>query len=404
MFRFALLAALALGAPARADWPQWRGPNRDGAAPDAPKAWPKELTREWRVEVGEGHSGPVAVGGRAFVLARAGDEEVLRCLELATGKEVWAQKLKTDAELDGAVGWHGKTPKSTPCVADGRVYTLSINGVVSCHDAGTGKVVWRKSFEKRFPKTWPLYGSATSPIVYDGLVAVWVGGHDKGALVAWDAKTGDEKWALPIDGPGYTSPVLVELAGTKQLVTQSQKLLLGVDPKTGKALWQQKFATGYDQNSVTPVVANGLLIYSGYERGLFAGKLTKSGAALKLEGAWDVREHPFYMSSPVVAGKRIVGLSSAGGGTLVAVDAEDGGVLWKQAGVSKEYAALVRAGDRVLVQTAAGKVLVFDPAADKFAPLAEYAVADAPLWAHPALVGDVLLVKDKAHLTAWRAK
>jgi outer membrane protein assembly factor BamB len=404
MFRVAFVALFALAAHARADWPQWRGPNRDGVATGAPKEWPKELRRAWRVEVGEGHAGPVAVGDRAFVLARVGDDEVLRCLELATGKEVWAQKLKTDAQLDGAVGWHGKTPKSTPCVADGRVYALSINGVVSCHSASDGKLLWRKSFEKQFPKTWPLYGSATSPVVYDGLVAVWVGGHDKGALVAWDAQTGDEKWALPADGPGYTSPVLVELAGTKQLVTQSQKLLLGVDPKTGKELWRQKFTTGYDQNSVTPVVANGLLIYSGYERSLFAAKLTKSGAAFKLEEAWDVREHPFYMSSPVVAGKRVVGLSSAGGGTLVAVNADDGTIAWKKAGVSKEYAALVRAGDTVLVQTTDGKVIAFDPAAAEFKALAEHSVADAPLWAHPALAGGVLLVKDKTHLSAWRAK
>jgi outer membrane protein assembly factor BamB len=382
-----------------ADWPQWRGPNRDGVAAAAPKEWPKELKQAWKIEVGEGHSSPVVVGEKVYILARQGDEEVLRCVSLADGKEIWVEKFKADADLDGAVGWHGKTPKSTPTVADGRVFVLHINGVLSCYAADTGKLVWRKTFEKLFPKSYPIFGSATSPIVFDGLVAVWVGSGDKGAFMAFDVKTGAVKWSMPGDGPGYTSPVLAELAGRRQLVTQSQKSMVGVDPKTGKALWTLRFMTGYDQNSVTPLIVGDRVIYTGYQKSLFAATVTKAG----LKDSWVNRKHPMYMSSPILAEKRIVGLSESGNSVAV-INAADGKEIWAQGTDSKDYAAFIKVGTNVLMQTTEGKVVVFDPQAAKYQPIAEYTVAEDKTWAHPAFTGEELLIKDKAHLYAWKVR
>lgn len=396
-------AAFALSSPARADWPQWRGPSRDGTAADPPKEWPAELKKAWTLEVGEGHSGPVVAGGRVFTLTRVGAEEVVRATGLADGAEVWVKRYAASAELDGAVGWHGQTPKSTPCVTDGRVYTYGISGVLVCWDAATGKELWKKTFEKRFPKAWPLYGVATSPIVHDGKLIVWAGGPGKGALLAFDAKTGAEKWALAADGPSYASPVVAKLAGVEQLVTQSQSYLIGVDPKAGKELWRHKFTTGYDQNSVTPLVVGDLVINSGYEKSLQAFELKPAGAGFKPAEKWDVREHPLYMSSAVTAGGRLFGLSMAGGGTVFAADPADGEVKWKK-GNQGQYAAFAVSGEHLLVQTDDGKLRVLKTTADRYEPVREYAVGDGPLWAHMAVDGGTVVVKDKKNLICWRAK
>lgn len=404
MVRFLpLLLLLALPTPVRADWPQWRGPNRDGVAADPPKEWPAELKRAWKAEVGEGHAGPVIAGGRVFTLTRVGDREVVRATDLTNGAEVWSKGYAAAAELDGAVGWHGQTPKSTPCAAGGRVYTYGISGVLVCWDAATGKELWKRTFDKKFPKTWPLYGVATSPLVHDGRVIVWAGGNNKGALLALDAGTGDEKWSLPIDGPAYASPVVADVAGTSQLLTQSQNYLVAVDPKSGKELWKQKFTTGYDQNSVTPVVVGDTVINSGYQRSLQALEVKRSGAGFKAAEKWDLREHPLYMSSAVVAGGRLFGLSMADGGSVIAVDPADGELKWKK-GRMGEYAAFVACGDHVLVQTTDGKLRVLKASTDRWEPVREYAVCDDAVWSHPAVDGGTVVVKDKKHLYCWRTK
>lgn len=400
MTRLVTLLLVVCPTPARADWPQWRGPNRDGVAADPPKEWPPELRRGWKVKVGEGHAGPVVAAGRVFTLTRVGDEEVVRATRLADGSPVWAKKYKASAELDGAVGWHGQVPRSTPCVAGGRVYTFGVSGVLACWDAATGEEVWKQTFVGKFPKTWPLFGVATSPVVHDGKLIVWAGGPDNGALTAFDAGTGGEKWALAVDGPGYASPVVARLAGTEQLVTQSQKLLVGVDPRTGRELWRQKFTTGYDQNSVTPVVVGDVVINSGYQTSLRALEVRKKGPRFEPSEKWDVREHSLYMSSAVVSGGRLFGLTMADGGTVVAVDPSDGGVRWKK-GRLGEYAAFVASGEHVLVQTTDGQLRVLKAAADRWEPLREYRVCDDAVWSHPAVYAGTIVVKDKEHLYCW---
>ena len=187
-----MLFATSSVAMAIADWPQWRGPNRDGLVSDAsiPRAWPKELKQEWKVTVGVGHASPVVANGRVYVFARQGEEEVLLCLDLATGKEIWRSSQPIAYEMHNAAKGHGKGPKSTPVLSNGNVYTLGITGVLSCHDAQTGKLKWRREFSKQYPKTSPQFGTAMSPLMLDGQLIAHVGGHDKGALMAFDAETG----------------------------------------------------------------------------------------------------------------------------------------------------------------------------------------------------------------------
>jgi outer membrane protein assembly factor BamB len=205
------------GTRAAGDWPQWRGANRDGAVTDftAPQSWPAELKQQWKVTVGVGHASPLFVDGKVYVFARQGDEEVLLSLDGATGKEVWRSAQPIAYEMNPAARGHGKGPKSTPVYSNGKIYTFGITGVLSCHDARTGKLRWRKEFSKQYPNTSPLYGTAMSPVVEGGLLIAHVGGQDKGALTAFDAETGAVKWAYDMDGPAYASPIVVEQAGVR---------------------------------------------------------------------------------------------------------------------------------------------------------------------------------------------
>ena len=396
IFLFGGTAAVVRGA----DWPQWRGPNRDGVAAAEITAWPMTLTKQWSVEVGAGHAGPLLVGERVYTLTRVGDVEVVQARKLSNGSVLWKQQYAAAAELDPVVGWHGVSPKSTPLYHNDRLYTFSIDGVVRCWNATTGQPVWERSFAKTYRKSWPLYGTSTSPMMDQDRLIVWVGGHDSGALTALDAATGKSVWTLAIDGPSYASPVIGKLAGQEQLVTFSQKFLVAVDPRSGKELWKKRFVTSYDQNCVTPLIHGDRLIYSGYEKSLFAATVNRTNAGFRLSDAWEIREHPLYMSSPVRIGEKLFALSMANGGSLIAVDLNDGTLLWQQPRFG-EYAALVAVGTDLLVQTDKGQLLVIPASADRYQAARNYTVAEGKTWAHPAVAGKQILIKDQTHLTCW---
>jgi outer membrane protein assembly factor BamB len=279
------------GALAAVDFPQWRGPNRDGVVGSVklPAAWPDKLTRKWRMAVGEGHASPVLSAGRLYVFARQGENEILRAVDPAAGKVVWTSSNAAPYTVNPAATKHRKGPKSTPVVTGGRVVTLGISGILSVHDAATGKVLWRKEFGKEFRETSPLYGAAMSPIVVDGLVIAHVGGDGGGALTAFDLAAGAVRWRWAEDGPGYSSPVVVTVAGKRQVVTQSEKNIVSVDPKDGKAAWKIPFTTPYAQNSVTPLVHGDKLILSGLSNGTMCLRWRGQGR-LAQQGNWNVYE------------------------------------------------------------------------------------------------------------------
>jgi outer membrane protein assembly factor BamB len=393
-------SSLALPVP---DWPQWRGPNRDGLVSDAsiPRTWPKELKQEWKVTVGVGHSSPVVADGRIYVFARQGEEEVLLCLDSATGKEIWRSTQPIAYEMHNAAKAHGKGPKSTPVLNNGNVYTLGITGVLSCHDARTGKLKWRREFSKQYPKTSPLFGTAMSPLVLNGQLIAHIGGHDKGALMAFDAETGATKWSNEMDGPAYSSPIVVNLAGTRQVVTFMQNDFVGVDAATGKLLWKVPAKSQYAENSVTPIAYKDMLILSREEQGLEAIRLVKQGPNIMPVQVWNNKETQLYLNTPVLEGNLLIGLSSRNKGQFFCIDANTGNTLWLGPGRMAENAAILNLGGKVwLMLTNDAKLLVLPVAAKDFAPVAEYTVANSPTWAHPVVLGRRILVKDETNLTS----
>lgn len=399
------MAALGLAGdpPAPAAWPQWRGPGRDGVGQlQRPEAWPRQLAQVWRVEVGQGHATPVADAQRVYVFARQGDDEVVLALDRASGRPVYRQAYPAPYRVNPAAADHGAGPKSTPVLADGRLFTLGISGILSAWDAATGRRLWQRTFEEQFPATSPLYGTAMSPLVVDGLLVAHVGGHDRGALLAVDVRTGQTRWSFDGDGPAYASPIVATLGGVRQLITQTQTQCVGIDIRRGTRLWSRPFTTEYDQNSVTPVAAGELLVLGGYQQPTFALELKAATAGLQPQVVWQNADIPMYMSTPVVAGDVLFGMTQRNSGQLFCADVRTGQVRWRGPPRLGANAALVDVGHALLVLSdrATLDVVARDP--DAYRVLAQYKVAETATWAHPVPLGDGLLIKDHAHVTLWR--
>jgi outer membrane protein assembly factor BamB len=383
------------------DWPQWRGPNRDGIVHGvkAPARWPKTLKLEWAVTVGEGVSSPVVVGGKVYVFTRQKDDELVLCLEAATGKGHWrSEPYAAPYEWWPGEGTFSKGPRSTPTVAGGRVYTAGVGGVLSCLDCTTGRLLWRKQSKER-----PPYGGPASPLVTDGLCVVHLGcGGKEDGLTAFDAATGAVKWRFA-DGsrPGYGSPLLVDLAGERQVVALTSWDLLGVSVVTGKKLWAVRL-DGSEKNS-TPVLYKDLLLFADYKERPRAIRLEKGEKGITPKEVWKGDGPTPYMSSPVLAGELLFGTSCRGRGCFFCLDARSGKTLWESD--EREVlgnATVLNAGSVLLFLTSRGRLVVVKPNGEKYEPIAQYQVSDRQTWAHPAFLGDRLLIRDDISLRSFR--
>jgi outer membrane protein assembly factor BamB len=393
-------AALLWFAPlSAADWPQWRGPNRDGggASFTQPATWPERLTQRWKIRIGSGHASPVLAGGRLFLHTRQDEQEVVSAVDAQTGKVVWLERYAAPYRMNPAATGHGPGPKSTPAVAGGRVVTLGISGILTALDAASGKVLWRKPA----PAEPPMYGTATSPLVDGNLVIAYVGGHGAGALTAFDAATGAEKWKWTGDGPGYSSPVVATFGGIRQIVVQSQDRIVAVAAGTGQLLWELPLRTPYTQNAVTPVIYRDLVIYSGLENPLVAVRPVRRGGTWSTERVWENAAAGMYMSTPVVVGSTLYGLSNRNRGHYVAVDAASGRTLWATRGREAENAALVSTGTLLFALEDDAELVIARPDTASFEVLRRYTVADSSTWAHPVIDGNRVFVKDAETLALW---
>ncbi|MCI0487341.1 MAG: PQQ-like beta-propeller repeat protein [Blastocatellia bacterium] len=406
-FKIALLLGfltLAFDQPVAAqDWPGWRGPNRDGVVTGfaARKNWPDKLKLLWKANVGTGHASPVVSGKQIFIHTRQQEREVVSNLDLDTGKLLWQESYPVSYTMNPAAVSHGKGPKSTPVVHSGRLYTLGISGIISCFDAKTGKLQWRKDYSSRYKYTSPLYGTAMSPMVEGNLLIAHIGGHGAGALTAFDAATGEERWSWKEDGPGYASPIAVVFDGVGQVVTQTQQNIVGLEAATGKLLWSIPYTTPYTQNIVTPLIYNHTLIYSGLDKGTTAVKVIRRGTAWATERVWHNSEVSMYMSSPVLIGDFVYGLSHKRKGQYFCMDARTGKTVWTSEGRDGDNAAIVVAGGALLLLNDSAELIVARGSDKAFEPLKKYEVADSPTWAHPVVVGNRVLIKDAESLALW---
>ena len=384
-------------------WPQWRGPDRDGVAAGNPlgTAWPETLSRKWTQPIGEGYSSPVVDNGRVFVHSREDPEEIVSAFELDSGEQVWTVRYPAPFHRNKYAAQMARGPFSTPLAAGGRVYTLGVTAVLSSFDAATGTLQWRKDFSKDVDTSKLFTGTAMSPIVAGGLLIVHVGDDSRGAFRAYDPASGEEKWALPGHGPGYASPVVLNAAGMPQIVTMTDKAVVGVAIADGTLLWSIPFPDEWNENIVTPVVAGDVLVVSGTRKGTFGYRLEKTGAEWTARQLWHNAELPMYMSSPVADGSFVYGFSNRRKGQLFCLDARTGTAKWTTEGRAGQNASLTSAGPNLLALTTDGELLVLRRNPDRYEELKRYKVAESAVWAHLALAPRTIVVRDASSLTAW---
>jgi outer membrane protein assembly factor BamB len=392
------------GAAFSADWSEWRGPNRDatgGATSAAPRVWPAELARAWRVPAGSGQSSPVVGADTVFLFAREGEMEVARAFALSTGRSLWRQAYEARYDVYPGAASYGSGPRSTPVLHEGRLFTLGISGILTAFDAGNGRILWQKDFAGRFKEQAPPFGTAMSPLVASGLLIAHVGGHEGGALVAFDPVTGAERWALEGDGPSYSSPILTSFEGQQQIVVQVHRRILGVDPALGRILWSVPFVTPCDQNIVTPLRAGELVVVSSLSNGTQAIRVARRATEWIAEPAWQTQDVSMYMSSPVLLNGRVVGLSHRRRGQYFGLDPATGSVVWRSEAGQGENATFLVAAGALLVLQGDGTLLVLPERAQAFSPTRRYRVADSSTYAHPVPTRLGILVKDEAGLSLY---
>lgn len=425
------------------DWPQYLGENRSAKASFvAPKIWPKQLAQQWKVTVGDGVATPSLVGDRLFVFSRQEGGEILRCLDAATGKEIWkSEKLDVLPAERPAQDFAG--PRCSPTVADGKIITFGLRGTLSCHDAKDGKLIWRK---EDFKGVFPRFFTSASPVVADGLCIAVLGGGDRGGVVAYDLKTGEEKWRWDGEGASYASPVLLTADGTRMVIAEMDKKILGLAVKDGRVLWETAFAVpGRGYNAATPMVDGSTLYYGGSGRPLTAVKITKEGDAFVAKPLWQNAEATLQFNTPVLKSGNLFGL--AANNEFFAINKE-GKTTWtaaaspqaaatnpppqaivgeptgtNAAGLSRNaeggpgrggpggrggrgggrggYAQIVDAGPVMLALTPASELIAFKPDEKAYTEVARIKVASSPTYAYPVVSGKRIFVKDQNDLTLF---
>ena len=382
-----------------ADWPQFRGPNRDGSVASftEPRTWPDRLTQTWSVNVGEGYATPLVIGDRIYVFTRQSTNEVMQALDASTGKTIWQTRYAAPVKVNPAADAHGPGPKATPAFAGGRLYTLGMGGIVTAFDAASGKQLWQKPATAKLP----LYGTAASPLVDRGLVIVNVGGHDEGALTAFDANTGTVKWSWNGDGPSYASPVVADIDGVRQVIALTQDNVVGVSAADGRLLWRRPFKTEFTQNIITPALIGNTVIIAGYQQPTAAFRIVKKGDQWITEDAWRNEMVSLYMANGVVIGDLLFSLSQRNSGQYFLLDVKSGKTTWTGKPREAMNAAIAKSGTLVFALEDDATLVVGRVASGRFEELKRYTVAKSSTWAQPAISGNRIFVKDTNAVALW---
>jgi outer membrane protein assembly factor BamB len=396
------VASFSLNAQQRGstDWTQWRGPARDGAATTfaAPAAWPDTLVKKWTVEVGTGYASPIVVGDRVYIFSRRGDNEGMSAHDAATGRELWRFGYDAPFTMHSAATRHNAGPKSTPVFTNGILLSIGMTGVVTAWDSTTGRVLWRKPASTPVP----MYTShAFSPIVDGNTVIFHVGGHDKGALTKFNIENGIPIWAWSGDGPGYGSPVIATIGGTRQVVTITQTKVVGVDSTTGALLWERPYTAPSTNNSNTPIINGETIIVSGNGGPTVAFNAVKNGSTWTTTTVWENADIPLRLTNMVLAGDMLFGISNRNAGQYFAVDAKTGKTLWLSPGRQAGQGAIAKAGDYLLSLEDDGELVVVKNSPTAFEVLKKYKVAEGETWAEAVFSGTRIFIKDLNHLTLW---
>ena len=385
-------------------WPGWLGPQRNGWVKGfaSPARWPAELSKSWQREVGTGYGSPLVADGLVYLHTRQGENEVAWCLDLETGAVKWRTSYAAPFKIGGGGEYHGKGPKSSPLLADGRLFTMSISGVLSAWDAASGKILWRRDYDSRFTKSHPYWGASTSPIVEGKHLIVHFGTDEQGALVALDVASGKEAWSLDKDAPSYSSPLLVEIEGIRQVIEWNHRALVGVESKSGRPLWEYPFPhIGSDQNMPTPVFHNGRVLLGGENRGILSLQPSRNGDKWTVKEEWHQEKLALDMSTAVINGDLLYGFSHYDSGRLFCLDPQSGEILWQGPPRTGRNVMFLSIPGYIVALIDSGELQIVAARGSGYKKIASYRVAEGGTWAPPVLLEQGVLVKDIKTLTLW---
>lgn len=392
--RFTLMLALTLiaGVAAAADWPQFRGPNRDGISPEAAvlKSWPASGPKVlWKAPLGEGYSQVVSAKGRLFTLAQQGEEQVALAFDGATGKRLWRTRI--DREYNDG---QGDGPRSTPTVDGELVYVLSAHGKLAALRAANGQAAWQHDLRAEYGANPPQWGVSTSPLVEGNLLIVNVGGSGNKSIVAFDKTNGKPVWTSQGDGAGYSAPIAITVRGVRQVIVFTADAILSISPKDGRLFWRSGWKTDYDVNAATPIFLppDKLFVSSGYGTGSALLQINRTNVA----EVWRSRGMKNQFSSSVLHDGILYGFDNS---TFKAIDAATGKERWKQRGFG--HGSLILAGGHLIVLSDRGKLALVQATPEEYRELGNAQVIDGKCWTSPSLADGRLYVRNEEELIAF---
>jgi outer membrane protein assembly factor BamB len=399
-----LFSLASVGAAAdHPGWSQWRGPGRDGFVVEA--RWPDGLADErleklWRVELSPSYSGPVIAGDLVIVTeTRDKATEHVRGIDRATGQERWQASWDGAMSVPFFAASNGSWIRATPCVDEGRVYVAGMRDVLVCLDAATGKEIWRVDFMEALKSPLPSFGFVSSPLVLGAHVFVQAGA----GFVKLEKATGKIVWRVLEDdggmnGSAFSSPYPVVLGGTPQILVQTRDALASVDPENGTIFWKTAVEAFRGMNIVTPTVHDGNVFTTSYGGGSFLFAVDPANGETPVSQVWRNKVQG-YMSSPIViAGHAYVHLRNQ---RFACIDLTTGKEAWITKPFGK-YWSMVAAGNSILALDETGILRLIRATPESFDLIGEARVAAEESWAHLAVEGSELYVRDLEGLTAYR--
>jgi len=381
---------------ARNYWTNFRGPNRDGRYEEMEvlTSWPAQGLRPlWKQPVGVGYASFVIADRRAYTIEQRRGKEVVAAYEVETGRELWTQSWNagfTDETGDG--------PRATPTWDDGRLYALGATGEFRCLDAKTGAVIWGKNILSDNRAQNLPWAMAASPLIVDDKVIVQPGGSAGNSVVAYNKLTGALVWKALSDRQAYVSPMLVTLAGRRQIVTVSASEVVGLVPEDGSLLWSYPWATDNGINVSQPIIVdkNRFFISSGYGKGAAVVEVNGSGKNFTARAVWENVNMKNKFNSSVLHQGYVYGLDE---GILTCLDVNTGQRKWK--GGRYGYGQVLLASGHLIVMTDAGEVVLVRAVPDQFSEVARFSALEGKTWNYPAISNGLLFVRNATEMAAY---
>lgn len=382
-------------APSRNSWTNFRGPRRDGKSDESISTnWPVNgLPVLWKQPVGVGHASFVVADGKAYTIEQRRNQEVVAAYDVANGRELWTQKW--NAEYSDSTG---DGPRATPTYDQGRIYALGATGELRCLDASNGNVIWGKNILSDNQASNLQWAMAASPLVVDDKVIVLPGGTSGKSVVAYNKNTGAPVWKVLNDTQAYVSPMLVELAGRRQIVVVSSSRVLGLAPENGALLWSHPWDTSNGINVSQPIVVdrNRLFISSGYGKGAALLELKGSGNSFTATTLWENTNMKNKFNSSVLHNGYVYGLDE---GILVCLDVNTGERKWKDGRYG--YGQVILAGDHLIVSSDKGDLALVKATPSQYTEVARFPAVQGQTWNYPAIADGRLLVRNSTEMAAY---